>query len=108
MVCHFADIQPPTGFVIPDSLRPAAAVPVPAPSSQSQQSAPPTKPQSLIERYNLSSKLDQAPSEEAGKWEATRENREKDLRARKEKMILEARRKLLEKQAQAAQAAKVE
>lgn len=95
--------------MIPDSLRPAAAaVPVPAPSSQSQQSAPATKPQSLIERYNLSAKLDQTPSEESGKWEATRENREKDLRARKEKMILEARRKLLEKQAQAAQAAKVE
>lgn len=94
--------------MIPDSLRPAVAVPVPVPSSQPSKSAPPTKPQSLIERYNLSSKLDQAPSEETGKWEATRESREKDLRARKEKMILEARRKLLEKQAQAAQAAKVE
>lgn len=96
--------------MIPDRLRPAAA-PVPAPVASSAKPVAPVKPQSLIERYNLSAKLDGPASvEEAGKWEASRENRERDLRARKEKMILEARRKLLEKQkaAQGPAAAKVE
>jgi coupling of ubiquitin conjugation to ER degradation protein 1 len=62
------------------------------------------KPQSLIERYNLGAKVtpEAAPAASApaaapaaaaagGKWEANREDREKDLRARKERMILEAR-----------------
>lgn len=37
-------------------------------------------------------------SSTGGKWEATREQRELDLRARKERMILEARKRMLAKE----------
>lgn len=54
----------------------------------------------MIDRYNLSSRVPasekgkevEAAEEEKGKWEASKEARERGLRERKEKMILEARR----------------
>jgi len=101
------DPQPPAGFTVPERLRPAPATINGSPSASAgtaSASAPSTKAQSLIDRYNLSSKLAAvspaapapAPLSPAGggggKWEANREDREKELRARKERMILEARR----------------
>jgi coupling of ubiquitin conjugation to ER degradation protein 1 len=128
------DVQAPADFVVPDHLRPVAvrsATPASSSSTAATAQAAAVKQQSLIDRYNLSSRLagDSAkasaspepptsgggsgvssgvatPSSIAsGKWEATREDREKDLRARKERMILEARRKILEKEAKEAAAA---
>jgi hypothetical protein len=52
----------------------------------------PQKATSLIDRYGLSARLEGEGASSTGKWEATREGREADLRARKERMILEARR----------------
>lgn len=55
-------------------------------------SPPPEKATSLIDRYGLGARLQGDGASSTGKWEATREGREADLRARKERMILEARR----------------
>ncbi|TXT11043.1 hypothetical protein VHUM_01794 [Vanrija humicola] len=91
---------PPPNFIVPDHLRPAVAVPV-APAK----AAPPAKPTSLIERYGLSSRVSVAAAASntdaqpaGGKWEADRAAREAELKLRKERMILEARRRMLEKQ----------
>ncbi|KAL1410196.1 hypothetical protein Q8F55_004201 [Vanrija albida] len=91
---------PPATFVVPDHLRPAPRVPVAA------KPAAPPKPVSLIERYGLASRVSAAPADEpgAGRWEADRAAREAELKARKERMILDARRRLLAKQKAAAPA----
>ncbi|ORX36390.1 hypothetical protein BD324DRAFT_492952 [Kockovaella imperatae] len=119
--------NPPASFEVPSSLLPPSST-QPVPSSAQSKSDASSKPQqSLIERYGLSSQLptrkgkerehvgdedasgqagpvqeaSQRQSSTGGKWEDTKEKREMDLRQRKEKMILEARRRMLEKQAQA-------
>ncbi|KAM0752443.1 hypothetical protein T439DRAFT_324531 [Meredithblackwellia eburnea MCA 4105] len=111
--------EPPAGFFVDPSATPApppvqAAPPAthtPAPSSSS--SATPATPASLIQRLGLqhravdesgsgSASVPSTPDKGKGKvgsgWEATPEARERNLRERKEKMVLEARRKLLEKE----------
>ncbi|WOO78919.1 Coupling of ubiquitin conjugation to ER degradation protein 1 [Vanrija pseudolonga] len=89
---------PPPTFIVPDHLRPAARVPV-APAK----AAPPPKPVSLIERYGLASRVSSAADAEpaGGRWEADRAAREAELKSRKERMILDARRRMLEKQKKA-------
>ncbi|KAK6906930.1 hypothetical protein L486_04349 [Kwoniella mangroviensis CBS 10435] len=121
---------PPPNFQIPASLLPSTppssttTTTTNTPSSNNGKSQN-AKNSSLIDRYNLSSRIptpshkgkekelpDEVDSgastpvsisETEGKkhWEDTREKREMGLRERKEKMILEARRRMLEKQAQA-------
>lgn len=80
---------PPAGFAVPEHLRVAVATSStsPAPSKPI-----PAKPSSLIERYGLSSRVNEDAGAASAKWEATKEGREADLKARKERMILEARR----------------
>ncbi|WVW79747.1 hypothetical protein I302_101717 [Kwoniella bestiolae CBS 10118] len=118
---------PPPNFQIPASLLPStpSAQTTTTPASTGNTSnakSPNTKNTSLIDRYNLSSRiptpshkgkekevLDDVDSgsstpvseAESKKWEDTREKREMGLKERKEKMILEARRRMLEKQSQA-------
>ncbi|KJE01253.1 hypothetical protein I311_05118 [Cryptococcus gattii NT-10] len=101
---------PPPTFSIPASLIPTVAS-QPAPTSSSNNTntkAANARTQSLIDRYNLSSRLpshkgkEKAEGEPAhmdNKWEESKEKRELGLRERKEKMILEARKRMLEKQA---------
>ncbi|KAK1920917.1 hypothetical protein DB88DRAFT_113432 [Papiliotrema laurentii] len=112
---------PPASFSIPASLLPDQPTPVLA-STTTQSNTKFTnqqKPnQTLIDRFNLSSRLpsrkgkEKDPAEspataEAEKpvvgakneWADSKERREQELRERKERMILEARRRLLEKQA---------
>ncbi|KAK8861343.1 hypothetical protein IAR55_002162 [Kwoniella newhampshirensis] len=116
---------PPPTFNIPASLLPSTTPPIPAtPAVGTKPTA--TKAQSLIDRYNLSSRvpsrkgkerdpselgsspttqasaetvLTESEGEKKSKWEDSREKRETGLKERKERMILEARRRLLEKQA---------
>ncbi|WWC59977.1 uncharacterized protein I303_102540 [Kwoniella dejecticola CBS 10117] len=111
---------PPPNFSIPASLLPATTGPVPSTTNtaNSATKASSTKNSSLIERYNLSARIpshkgkekdvDSGTStptsvdsfEDKGKWEDSREKREMGLKERKEKMILEARRRMMEKQSQ--------
>ncbi|WVQ73867.1 hypothetical protein IAR50_003448 [Cryptococcus sp. DSM 104548] len=108
---------PPPTFNIPASLfsttTPPAQIPPTAQTQNTKSTA--TKAQSLIDRYNLSSKVPSAKGKEkaveqdqqeaeasastGSKWEDSKEKREMGLKERKEKMILEARRRMLEKQA---------
>ncbi|OWZ26577.1 hypothetical protein C356_06908 [Cryptococcus neoformans c45] len=101
---------PPPTFNIPASLIPTAT-PQPAPtpfSNNANNKASNAKTQSLIDRYNLSSRLpshkgkekaEGEPAEIDNKWEESKEKRELGLKERKERMILEARKRMLEKQA---------
>ncbi|WWC68983.1 uncharacterized protein I206_102919 [Kwoniella pini CBS 10737] len=111
---------PPPNFSIPASLLPASTGPVPvnANSANSTNKSANTKNSSLIDRYNLASRIPShkgkekevdsgtsTPSsvdsfDDKGKWEDSKEKREMGLKERKEKMILEARRRMLEKQSQ--------
>ncbi|ORY29561.1 hypothetical protein BCR39DRAFT_532135 [Naematelia encephala] len=113
---------PPATFNIPASLLPPSVNP-PTPTSPTKPTLPSRPVPSLIERYQLSSRIPSRKGKEkdeedsgagapgaapgggvggeAVKWEDTREGREKGLKERKERMILEARRRLLEKQASA-------
>ncbi|KAJ1652927.1 hypothetical protein IWQ61_006845 [Dispira simplex] len=57
---------------------------------------------SLIKRFNLGTKLDQTvPDQQVYQWETDASSRQEQLRRRKELMILQARRKLLEREKQA-------
>ncbi|KAI5477750.1 40S ribosomal protein s1 [Pseudohyphozyma bogoriensis] len=102
--------EAPQGF-FSDDVPPAPPVPAtpatnPIPSASTSTSAPATPP-SLITRLNLSARASAQKSgaeEDGGEgrkggWEASPEKREKSLRERKERMVLEARRKMLEKKA---------
>ncbi|WRT65438.1 uncharacterized protein IL334_002381 [Kwoniella shivajii] len=124
---------PPPNFSIPASLLPEIAITTPTagntPQTANTNSKSSFKNTSLIDRYNLSSRIPShkgkereiepdsptptasgtsTPSSDVGskseedkmRWEDTKEKRELTLKERKEKMILEARRRLLEKQAQ--------
>jgi hypothetical protein len=97
-----ADIQPPSGYQIPPYLAPPPTNPIPV---AGKRTAAPVK--SLIDRYGLGARIpavdkgkgkaedgngDQAGGQGSGKWEASKEERERGLRERKEKMVLEARR----------------
>ncbi|WVR04060.1 hypothetical protein IAU60_001059 [Kwoniella sp. DSM 27419] len=138
---------PPPNFNIPASLLPVSVpsnAPAAAPANAPVKS-PSGKPSSLIDRYNLSSRLSSSPRsptrEDKGKgkegipdtmeaaldpnatgsspdighatssplaagkgaWAESREKREMSLKERKEKVILEARRRMMEKQAKAAE-----
>ena len=99
--------QPPAAFRVPPSLLPASVNPPSTPSSPITPKRTTPTAQSLIDRYGLSSRVPsrkgkerdsaEAPASEAGmdgrgKWEDTKEKRERELRERKERMILEARR----------------
>ncbi|KAL7419838.1 hypothetical protein Q5752_005754 [Cryptotrichosporon argae] len=94
---------PPASFSPPAALLPAAVHAAPA---QSPAKPAPARPaQSLLARFGIEADDKGKRKEGAGagageapKWEATRESRETDLRRRKERMILEARRRMLEKQ----------
>ncbi|CAK9786080.1 hypothetical protein CC85DRAFT_257431 [Cutaneotrichosporon oleaginosum] len=94
--------NPPANFVIPNSLRPPVTVPLTSATAVAAEAPVPQKATSLIDRYGLSTRLEGEGGASTGKWEATREGREADLRARKERMILEARRRMLEKQQKSA------
>jgi len=94
-----ADSQPPSGYQIPPSLAPPPTNPTPV---IGKRTSAPVK--SLIDRYGLGARIpavdkgkgkaeaEDAGQQGAGKWEASKEEREKGLRERKEKMVLEARR----------------
>ncbi|WWD16755.1 hypothetical protein CI109_101187 [Kwoniella shandongensis] len=135
---------PPPTFNIPASLLPPSTAPIPAITAATaggNGKSTPAKTQSLIDRYNLSSRVpsrkgkekdvselgvaphassDEGASAGAGgvvaeteaqkksNWEDSREKRELGLKERKERMILEARRRLLEKQAKEQEAATTE
>ncbi|KAF1960587.1 hypothetical protein CC80DRAFT_260504 [Byssothecium circinans] len=86
---------PPTSFQVP-TLRSNTPSRTPTPAAK------PVKPD-LITRYNLASKIGQAPEtapEEQPKpkaWSADRAERQSNLQRRREQMILEARRRMEEK-----------
>jgi hypothetical protein len=95
-----ADRKPPSGYQIPPYLAPPPAIPIPV---AGKRTAAPVK--SLIDRYGLGARIpavdkgkgkaedgDQVGGQGQGKWEASKEERERGLRERKEKMVLEARR----------------
>jgi len=97
-----ADIKPPSGYQIPPYLAPPPTNPIPV---AGKRTAAPVK--SLIDRYGLGARIpavdkgkgkaedgngDQVGGQGQGKWEASKEERERGLRERKEKMVLEARR----------------
>lgn len=90
-------LQAPPSFTLPT---PRSAV---APTRTATAAAKPAHPD-LITRYNLSSKLGQAPEpaeEEKPKakaWSQDRNERQANLQRRREEMILAARRKLEEKE----------
>ncbi|WVQ83576.1 hypothetical protein IAT38_005717 [Cryptococcus sp. DSM 104549] len=113
---------PPPTFNIPASLIPTTAPVQAAPQAAANTKVTPSKPTSLIDRYNLTSRVPSHKGKEkevegpvgasstetpvipgAGdknsRWEDSKEKREMGLKERKEKMILEARRRLLEKEA---------
>ncbi|BGP08195.1 hypothetical protein JCM10049v2_004041 [Rhodotorula toruloides] len=105
--------QPPASFFPPDASTstPRPATPTPAaPVTPSRSSASTSsargQPPSLIARMGLQNKVvseDKGKGKEvegaqAGGWSPNAAEREKNLRARKEKLVLEARRKLLEKE----------
>ncbi|BGP32195.1 hypothetical protein JCM10296v2_003975 [Rhodotorula toruloides] len=106
--------QPPASYFPPDAststprpATPTPAAPVTPARSGASTSAARGQPPSLIARMGLQNKV---VSEEKGKgkevegsqggggWSPNAAEREKNLRARKEKLVLEARRKLLEKE----------
>ncbi|GJN90620.1 hypothetical protein Rhopal_003632-T1 [Rhodotorula paludigena] len=100
----------------PDALvvrpgTPTQAAPAAAGSSASAQ-AKRGPPPSLIARLGLQDKVasddkgkaKEAEAASATGWSTSASEREKNLRARKEKLVLQARRKLLEKQARAKEA----
>ncbi|WVO17961.1 hypothetical protein L204_105659 [Cryptococcus depauperatus] len=103
---------PPPAFNIPASLIPNAPAPPRLTANLLSSLKPlPSKHQSLVDRYNLSSRLPSSKGKEkaegesparkkadARKWEESKEKRELGLKERKEKMILEARRRMLEKE----------
>ncbi|GAA5985089.1 hypothetical protein JCM11641_006354 [Rhodosporidiobolus odoratus] len=106
--------EPPASYLSPTSTGPiaaaaGAATPIPAnPAASSSSSTSRGPPPSLIQRMGLQSR---AAMEEKGKgkareetgdkvgWSPDSRERERRLRERKEKLVLEARRKLLEKRA---------
>ncbi|ODO06274.1 hypothetical protein L198_01506 [Cryptococcus wingfieldii CBS 7118] len=108
---------PPPTFNMPASLLPTTTPPAQVSNTaqpQNTKTASAIKAQSLIDRYNLSSRVPSLKGKEkaveenqlaetsanaASKWEDSKEKREMGLKERKEKMILEARRRMLEKQA---------
>ncbi|GAA5858049.1 hypothetical protein JCM1840_001017 [Sporobolomyces johnsonii] len=109
--------EPPASYFAPsptdDLTAPArAATPTPTaqnPAAQAQgngTSGPPPKvpPPSLIKRMGLQAKLGEGEGKGKGKeeaeegWASSKEEREERLRRRKEKLVLDARRKLLEKE----------
>ena len=88
--------QAPASFQLPAA--PAVAAPARPVAAASKPSHP-----DLITRYNLSSKLSQAPepAEEKPKakaWSADRNERQLNLQRKREEMILAARRKMEEKE----------
>ncbi|GAA5821621.1 hypothetical protein JCM3770_005702 [Rhodotorula araucariae] len=97
---------PPEGSAAatPRPATPTPATPVRGASSSAQAARGP--PPSLIKRMGLQAKVaaeDKGKSKEAetttsAGWSPDASQREQNLRARKEKLVLEARRKLLEKQ----------
>ncbi|GAA5996595.1 CUE domain-containing protein [Rhodotorula paludigena] len=110
--------EPPASYFppSPDALvvrpgTPTQAAPAAAGSSASAQ-AKRGPPPSLIARLGLQDKVasddkgkaKEAEAASATGWSTSASEREKNLRARKEKLVLEARRKLLEKQARAKEA----
>ncbi|GMK54699.1 hypothetical protein CspeluHIS016_0112850 [Cutaneotrichosporon spelunceum] len=94
--------DPPANFLVPDHLRPPVSVPHTSAAARDTEAPVPQKATSLIDRYGLGARLEADSAASSSKWEATREGREADLRARKERMILEARRRMLEKQQKSA------
>lgn len=98
--------QAPNDFVVPPALLPADSTPatpshVPAAAADAKSSPAKLPGRSLIDRYGLTSRVPSVDKGkeregegegESGKWEASKEARERGLRERKEKMILEARR----------------
>lgn len=101
--------KPPTSFQIPSYLQPPTVNPPSAPSSPIASKTQNQKSVSLIEKYGLTNRIpsrkgkevdmgiDEAPAtvvgnENASGWSESREMREKALKERKERMILEARR----------------
>ena len=98
-----ADIKPPAGYQIPPSLAPTPAPTTTNTSPVIGKRTAPSPGKSLIDRYGLSARIpsvdkgkakaeDEQPGQGAGKWEGSKEERERGLRERKEKMVLEARR----------------
>ena len=99
--------QPPTAFRVPPALLPASVNPPSTPSSPITPKRTTPTAQSLIDRYGLSARVPSRKGKERdsaeasvseagidgrGKWEDTKEKRERELKERKERMILEARR----------------
>ncbi|KAF9074742.1 hypothetical protein BDP27DRAFT_1316752 [Rhodocollybia butyracea] len=97
----FLDAPPPSYFTLyPRAvLNPTAGAPGPANNATSSS----VKPETLISRFNLQSRIKGdaptvIPEEEVGgkaRWEDTPEKREESLRERKAKMILAARQRML-------------
>ncbi|POY75196.1 hypothetical protein BMF94_1828 [Rhodotorula taiwanensis] len=112
--------EPPASYFPPSSDSPPAAAAFPTtpvraaptpqtPTSGASASGVRGAPPSLIARMGLQAqvaadakgkgKATEDGSASAGGWSPKAEERERNLRARKEKLVLEARRKLLEKEA---------
>ncbi|TNY19691.1 hypothetical protein DMC30DRAFT_289845 [Rhodotorula diobovata] len=102
---------PPADGSVAPVARPATPVPVtPARGSSTSAQTSQGPPPSLIKRMGLQAKVaaedkgkgkageGSAGAGAAGGWSPDASQREQNLRARKEKLVLEARRKLLEKQ----------
>ncbi|KAF1981840.1 putative AMFR protein [Aulographum hederae CBS 113979] len=76
--------------------------PTPSSSRPATTAQPPKQHPDLITRYNLASKISQPPSEPAPEkqkpqWSQSKAERQLDLQRRREEMILNARRKMEEK-----------
>ncbi|GAA5910397.1 hypothetical protein JCM8208_004465 [Rhodotorula glutinis] len=102
---------PPADGSVPAVARPATPTPVtPVRGSSTSTHVAQGPPPSLIKRMGLQAKVaadahdkgkgreGEGETAKAGGWSPDASQREQNLRARKEKLVLEARRKLLEKQ----------
>lgn len=85
---------PPPNFPIPLQYQPQPSPADRGSGSSSSSSASASRP-SLVNRFNLSSKLSSEVAEPPKVWEATAEKRQRLLQMRKEAMILAARKKMM-------------
>ena len=95
------DSQPPSGFSLPSHLivEPLTeTAPINSNSNSNSASGTPSNKtnKNLIEKYNLENRDVDSIQVDKG-WAATTGERDKQLKERKAKMILDARKKLIEK-----------